>query len=88
MNQEDKDLKAKFTPSNHDLDSLDCLQKREQFAVSLRKKKKAEILATKRRKNYEAAGISLTPSVLIIDTHDKNQMDVDLHLPNFLKTAD
>lgn len=33
MNQEDKDLKAKFTANSHEFDSMGCLNKREQFAI-------------------------------------------------------
>jgi hypothetical protein len=46
---------------------MDCLNKREQFAISLRKQKRSQILENKRRKNYEAAGLFAT-SVLLTDT--------------------
>ena len=40
-------------------DTTDPMRKRENFAVSLRKSKKNEIIQEKRRKTYKALGIEL-----------------------------
>jgi hypothetical protein len=50
----DQELKEKFRHA----EDIDPLLKREEFAVSLRKKKKLEVMTQRRRKTYASLGIT------------------------------
>lgn len=62
----------------------DVLLKREQFAVSLRKKQRTKKLELRRKKNYEALADNLL--VICTDTNERGH-NLAKDLPPFMQTA-